>query len=432
MSYRSPTYKWSKLAGATSPAPAQTYPKSAGVKLERLRTLRPDPRRYSQTNEECRRLIAERPAHWEWVLVLRLLSERLAVLKEDWENATWSKETPRYPQGARDAVKWLQKQASDLEQIAGRLSATFKEDRILEAFGPPGVAGDPDKIVAWANSICGDLATCVDLEREIQTLRWYPQGSELLAAMTGWSLCVVRPFFEMLPKLEQQLAVVDQANRLELMVKLETFDGSKAIEVLKKMPVRVWSPYPQEGKKVPDTGGPGGFEPPRIDLGGGGGGGGGGEDGPKVFFDDGQVRVTENLVTIGPPWNKAFAVSEIRSVRCGENEANKLQKSLLQSLGWLFLGGGALLGAVGIWVGMVFCGITGLSLLLSKPEKDGPYGVTISMGGFWESEYLGTANLEWADAVAQAIQEAINYSRSPRSGGSGGEFIYLDQDRLRN
>ena len=90
------------------------------------------------------------------------------------------------------------------------------------------------------------------------------------------------------------------------------------------------------------------------------------------------------------------------------------------------------MGAAGIWVGTVFCGITGLSLLLTRPEKDGPYGVTISMGGFWESEYLSTANLEWAGAVAQAIQEAMNYCRSPRSGDQGGEFIYLDQERLRN
>ena len=430
MSYRSPTYKWSKLAGAGTPSPAQAYPKPATVKLERLRTLRPDPRRYSQTNEECRRLTAEKPAHWEWYLVLRLLSERLAVLKEDWENATWGKETPRYPQGARDAVRWLQKQASDLEQIAGRLSATFKEDRILEAFGPPGVAGDPDKIVDWADSVCGDLAACVDLEREIQTLRWYPQGGELLAAMTGWSLCVVRPFYEMLPKLEQQLAVVDQTNRLELMVKLEIFDGSRAIEVLKKTPVRTWNPFPKEGEKAPDTGGPGGFEPPRLEY--GGGDGGSGDNGPKVFFDDGQVRVTEHLVTIGPPWNKAFAVSEIRSVRCGENEGNKLQKSFLQGIGWLFLGGGALMGVWGLWIGTVFCGITGLSLIFTQPAKDGPYGVTISMGGFWESEYLSTANLEWAGAVAQAIQEAMNYSRQPRSGGQGGEFIYLNQEKLRN
>lgn len=432
MSYRSPTYKWSKLAAAGTAAsgPVLTYPKPAGVKLERLRPLRPDPRRYSQTNDECRRLIAEKPAHWEWYLVLRLLSERLAVLKEDWESATWSKETPRYPLGARDAVKWLQKQASDLEQIAGRLSATFKEDRILEAFGPPGVAGDPDKIVAWADSVCGDLAVCVDLEREIQTLRWYPQGGELLAAMTGWSLCVIRPFFEMLPKLEQQLAVVDQTNRLELMVKLGTFDGSRAIEVLKKTPVRTWNPFPKEGENVIETGGPGGFEPPRLEFGGSGGGEDGGE-GPKVFFDDGQVRITENLVTIGPPWNKAFAVSEVRSVRVGENEGNKLQKSFFRCIGMLMLAGAMFTGLAGIWVGTVFCGITGLSLLFTQPAKDGSYGVTISMGGFWETEYLSTANPDWAAAVGSAIQEAMNF-RSPSSGGPGGDFIYMDQDRMRN
>ena len=433
MSYRSPTYKWGKLTAAG--APAQVSPKPAGFKPERLRSLRPDPRRYSQMNDECRRLMEERPAHWEWYLVLRLLSERLAVMKQDWENATWGKETPRHPQGARDVLKWLQRQTADLEQIAGRLSTTFQEDRILEAFGPPGVAGDPDKIVAWANAICGDLAACVDLEREIQTLRWYPEGGELLAAMAGWSLCVVRPFFEMLPGLEQQLAVVDQTHRLELMVKLEPFDGSRAMEALRRSPVLIWNPFPQEGDKTPDTSGPGGFEPPRLEFGEGGGGGGEGENGPKVFFDDGQVRVTENLVTIGPPWNKAFAVPEIRSVRCGENGGTKLQKVFLRTIGILMFIGAMFLGEHGILVGAVFCGVVGLSLLLNRPDKDGRYGVTISTGGFWESEYLSTANLEWAGAVAQAIQKAINFSRSPRSGGQGGqggEFIYLDQDGLRN
>ena len=37
-------------------------------------------------------------------------------------------------------------------------------------------------------------------------------------------------------------------------------------------------------------------------------GGDEGSGGEKIFFDDGQVSVTESLVTIGHPWNKAFAV----------------------------------------------------------------------------------------------------------------------------
>jgi len=52
---------------------------------------------------------------------------------------------------------------------------------------------------------------------------------------------------------------------------------------------------------------------------------GGGE---KVFFDDGQVRVTESLVTIGHPWNKAFAVQEITSVTYGKNRSNDLGASI--------------------------------------------------------------------------------------------------------
>ena len=434
MSYRSPTYKWSKLAGGGGGAVSspQLRQRPPGVKWERSKAIVPDLRRYSQIDDECRRLMTEQPFNWEWLLAHRLMSLRFAFIREDWENVTWARETPRRPKGAREALKWAQKQLAQLQSIVGRVSHIGEEKVTTEAFGPPGVKGDPDKIVAWVDSICGNLAACVDWEREVQTLRWYPQGGELLAAMTGWSLSVVRPFFEMLASLDKQLPLVEQTKRLELCVKIEAFDGDKAIAVLRKMNDRVLLPFPEEGETVPDPGGPGGFEPPRLDFGGGGGGGGDGENGPKVFFDDGQVRVTENLVTIGPPWNKAFAVSEIRSVRCGENEGNKLQKSLLQSLGWLFLGGAALLGATGIWVGTVFCGITGLSLLLTRPEKDGPYGVMISMGGFWESEYLSTANLEWAGAVAQAIQEAMNYSRQPRSGGGGGDFIFPNQEQLRN
>ena len=431
MSYRSPTYKWSKLAGgATKATSARVAPKPAGVKWERLKPVLPDPRRYPQTDEECQRLMTEQPFNWEWLLAYRLMSLRFAVLKEDWENVTWEREQPRHPRGARDLVKWSQRQVSHLQQIVQRISVTGTEKKVVEAFGPPGVKGNPDKIVAWVDTLCGDLAACVDWERETQTLRWYPEGDELFRAMVGWSLTIVKPFFEMLSSLEKQLPLVEQTKRLELYIKIDGFEGDKAVAVLRKMQNHILIPFPEAGEARVDTGGPGGFEPPRLEY--GGGGGGDGDEGPKVFFDDGTVRVTEHLVTIGPPWNKAFAVSEIRSVRTGENEGNKLQKTFLQGMGWLFLGGGALLGAVGFWIGTVFCGITGLSLLLTQPAKDGPFGVTISMGGFWESEYLSTANSDWAAAVGGAIQEAMNYSRQPRSGGSRGEFIYLDQDRLRN
>ncbi|MDI9397179.1 MAG: DUF6232 family protein [Candidatus Pacebacteria bacterium] len=160
-------------------------------------------------------------------------------------------------------------------------------------------------------------------------------------------------------------------------------------------------------------------------------GGEGGEGGEKVFFDDGQVRVTESLVTIGHPWNKAFAVREISSVTYGKNRSNDLGASLLRSVGWLALGFGLLMGLAGFWPGMVFGIFMGLGLLFGSHKKDAPYSVTLSTGGFWETEYLSSKSLAWCEAVASAVQQAIAYKPEPPS-NDGGQFIPAPQSRLRN
>jgi len=168
--------------------------------------------------------------------------------------------------------------------------------------------------------------------------------------------------------------------------------------------------------------------PPNAQGGDEGGGGSGGE---KVFFDDGRVRVTESLVTIGHPWNKAFAVREITSVTYGKNRSNDLGASILRSVGWLALGLGLLVGVAGFWPGMVFGLFMGVSLLIGSRKKEAPYSVTLSTGGFWETEYLSSKSLEWCEAVASAVQQAIAYKPGPPS-NDGGQFIPVPQSRLRN
>jgi hypothetical protein len=175
------------------------------------------------------------------------------------------------------------------------------------------------------------------------------------------------------------------------------------------------------------VGNSGGRTVPPKELGGDEGGGGG----EKVFFDDGQVRVTESLVTIGHPWNKAFAVREISSVTYGKNRSNDLGTSILRSVGWLALGFGLLVGVAGFWPGMVFGLCVGVSLLIGSRSKDAPYSVTLSTGGFWETEYLSSKSLEWCEAVASAVQQAIAYKPEPPS-NDGGQFIPTPQSRLRN
>ena len=156
--------------------------------------------------------------------------------------------------------------------------------------------------------------------------------------------------------------------------------------------------------------------------------GGGGE---KVFFDDGQVRVTESLVTIGHPWNKAFAVREISSVTYGKNKSNDLGASILRTVGSLALGFGLLMGLAGFWSGLVFGLLMGLGLLFGSHKKDAPYSVTLSTGGFWETEYLSSKSQEWCEAVALAVHQAIAYKPDLPS-NDGGQFIPGPQSRLRN
>jgi len=164
---------------------------------------------------------------------------------------------------------------------------------------------------------------------------------------------------------------------------------------------------------------------------GGDEGGGRSEGGEKVFFDDGQVRVTESLVTIGHPWNKAFAVREITSVTHGKNKSNDLGASILRSVGWLALGLGLLVGLAGFWPGLVFGLFMGVSLLIGSRKKEAPYSVTLSTGGFWETEYLSSKSHEWCEAVASAVQQAIAHKPEPPS-NDGGQFIPAPQSGLRN
>ena len=153
--------------------------------------------------------------------------------------------------------------------------------------------------------------------------------------------------------------------------------------------------------------------------------------GERVFFDDGQVRVTESLVTIGSPWNKAFAVREISSVTYGKNKSNDLSTSILRSVGWLAFSLGLLVGLAGFWPGLVFGLFMGAGLLLGGRKKDAPFSVTLSTGGFWETEYLSSKSLEWCGAVASAAQQAMSY-RTELPGNDGGQFIPGPQSRLRN
>jgi hypothetical protein len=95
------------------------------------------------------------------------------------------------------------------------------------------------------------------------------------------------------------------------------------------------------------------------------------------------------------------------------------------------LGFGLLVGVAGFWPVGVFGLCVGVSLLIGSRSKDAAYSVTLSTGGFWETEYLSSKSLEWCEAVALGVQQAIAYKPEPPS-NDGGQFIPAPQSRLRN
>ena len=153
------------------------------------------------------------------------------------------------------------------------------------------------------------------------------------------------------------------------------------------------------------SGGIGGGRLPPVPSYGGGDGG----EGERVFFDDGQVKVTESLVTIGPPWNQAFSVSQIRGVGHGRNRSTDLPNSILKLVGTILIFAGVLSMAAGFTVGF-FAGVfTGIGVLWGRTEPDAPFCVTLDFGDVWAKEYLSTKNEAWAEALAAAVVAAISF-----------------------
>ena len=156
----------------------------------------------------------------------------------------------------------------------------------------------------------------------------------------------------------------------------------------------------------------GGRTPPSQKL-----GGGGGDEGEKVFFDDGQVKVTESLVTIGPPWNKAFAVSQIRGVTYGKNCSHELTNSFLGLIGMVLILAGILSLAAGFTAGF-FAGVfTGIGVLWGKSQPDAPFSVSLD---FWwdlgnggpehQKQGLG-GGLGWGDPGNDATRSGYRWGR---------------------
>lgn len=173
-------------------------------------------------------------------------------------------------------------------------------------------------------------------------------------------------------------------------------------------------------QRVSNRSGIGGGRFPPVPPDGGGGGG----EGEKVFFDDGQVKVTESVIVIGPPWNKVFAVLQIRGVTHGKNRSTELSNLIGKLVGLALILAGVLSLAAGFTVGFFAGVLTGIGVIWGREKPEAPYCVTLDFGTVWAKEYLSTANEAWAEAVATAVAEAMRFRPEEGSGFiSGQDFL---------
>ena len=205
-----------------------------------------DPGRYPQTDEECARLGLEKPENWEWLLVLQLMKIRFDVLKKDWEDVTWGRRPTRTVIGFRQPGGWCDYMLNQIQEIGDRLKNAYGNDELItQAFGPSGQPGNPEQIILWMNGVCGELAACVDWELEIQTLKYYSEGSELLPTMTGWTSTLLTPFFDLCAKMHQKLETAGQSHQLDMSIQLQAPQVDRFNQMLTQLKAGPWQPLEQ-------------------------------------------------------------------------------------------------------------------------------------------------------------------------------------------
>ena len=223
---------------------AETQPAGAG--WDTPPPIQPDPARYTQTDDECVRLGKEQPENWEWLLVLQLMKLRFEELKKDWEDTTWARRPIRKTTGQRQAHLWCDFMLNQIQEIGARLKTAYGDEEIItKAFGPNGQSGNPEEIITWMNGVCGELAACVDWEMEVQTLRQYPDGAELLSVMTGWTSTLLNPFYELCAQMHHKLQEAGKSNELDMSLKLEAPQMQRFNELVPLLKTEPWEPAQQ-------------------------------------------------------------------------------------------------------------------------------------------------------------------------------------------
>ncbi|MDA8201908.1 MAG: TIR domain-containing protein [Chloroflexi bacterium] len=103
--------------------------------------------RAPRTEREVAQVLSERPPGWEYLYFAGVLQTQLRALEAGYrDHEVGHQEATGEHVSMEAAIPYAQRTLDDLRNIVGSLTGLFEPMNLEKAFGPPGKAGDPDRI----------------------------------------------------------------------------------------------------------------------------------------------------------------------------------------------------------------------------------------------------------------------------------------------
>lgn len=137
-----------------------------------------------------------------------------------------------------------------------------------------------------------------------------------------------------------------------------------------------------------------------------------------VYFWDGEVCVTSQVVTVGNPSTNTISVKNLNGVSLSRGGMSVLPffVNLICAVFFIFMGVSAHIASY-----KVFCWVLlGISAFIFYKLLRNPWEVTLKMGGILDDEVFSSYRKEWAEKFHQAVTDAIS---SGGGTGQGGQHV---------
>jgi hypothetical protein len=151
-----------------------------------------------RSDEQIGLLLSERPDYWEYFLFAGALVVGLERLQEKYSDYALGY-APRLglvvPSG--EFMHFLDSQLNEFGEMIGLLDKLLSEDVMAEALGPPGVAGEPEKIFHAASRVIRlyeDMLSWAERIRGMSMPKEYRHVAELLVRFSEQPINELRDF----------------------------------------------------------------------------------------------------------------------------------------------------------------------------------------------------------------------------------------------